>query len=44
MEKAFFTMYAGQAISILSSQAVQFLILWWITVQTGSALLPWPSR
>ncbi|MZP30612.1 MFS transporter [Heliobacterium undosum] len=37
-KKSFFTMYAGQAISIVSSQAVQFSILWWITVQTGSAL------
>jgi len=36
--KAFFTMYIGQAFSILSSSAVQFSIIWWITVQTSSAL------
>lgn len=37
-KKSFFTIYIGQAFSILSSSAVQFSIIWWITVQTGSAL------
>jgi DHA3 family macrolide efflux protein-like MFS transporter len=37
-KKSFFTMYIGQAFSLLSSSAVQFSIIWWITVQTGSAL------
>ncbi|MDF2615170.1 MAG: hypothetical protein K0S71_2956 [Clostridia bacterium] len=37
-KKSFFTMYIGQAFSLLSSSAVQFGIIWWITVQTGSAL------
>lgn len=37
-KKPFFTMYVGQAFSLLSSSAVQFAIIWWITVQTGSAL------
>jgi len=36
--KAFFTIYIGQAFSILSSSAVQFSTIWWITVQTDSAL------
>lgn len=37
-KKSFFTMYIGQAFSLLSSSAVQFSIIWWITVQTGSAI------
>jgi MFS transporter, DHA3 family, macrolide efflux protein len=37
-QRAFFTMYIGQAFSLLSSSAVQFSIIWWITVQTGSAM------
>lgn len=36
--KPFFTIYVGQAFSLLSSSAVQFSIIWWITIQTGSAL------
>ncbi len=34
----FFTLYIGQAFSLLSSNAVQFAIIWWITVETGSAI------
>ena len=30
--------YIGQAFSLLSSSAVQFAIIWWITIETGSAL------
>ena len=37
-QKHFFTIYIGQAFSLLSSSAVQFSIIWWITIQTGSAL------
>jgi MFS transporter, DHA3 family, macrolide efflux protein len=37
-KKSFFTIYAGQAFSLLSSSAVQFSIIWWITMKTGSAL------
>ena len=37
-KKNFFTIYIGQAFSLLSSSAVQFSIIWWITIQTGSAL------
>ncbi|MFN7472016.1 MAG: MFS transporter, partial [Roseiflexaceae bacterium] len=34
----FWRIYIGQALSIISSSAVQFAIIWWITVETGSAL------
>ena len=33
----FWRIYIGQAASIISSSAVQFAIIWWITVETGSA-------
>jgi MFS transporter, DHA3 family, macrolide efflux protein len=33
----FFTLWTGQAISILGSQTVQFALIWWITRTTGSA-------
>ncbi len=36
--KPFFTLYAGQAMSLLTSSAVQFSIIWWITTTTGSAI------
>lgn len=36
--KPFFTIYLGQGFSILSSSAVQFSIIWWITTTTGSAM------
>lgn len=36
--KPFFTIIIGQAFSLLTSSAVQFSILWWITLETGSAL------
>lgn len=36
--RSFFTIYLGQSFSLLSSSAVQFSIIWWITVETGSAL------
>lgn len=37
--KSFFTIYTGQAFSLLSSSAVQFSIIWWITIKTGSAMV-----
>ncbi len=37
-KKPFFTLYIGQAFSLLSSSAVQFAIIWWITNETGSAI------
>ncbi|PKO13346.1 MAG: macrolide efflux MFS transporter Mef(B) [Chloroflexi bacterium HGW-Chloroflexi-10] len=36
--RPFFNLYIGQAFSLLSSSAVQFAIIWWITVETGSAI------
>ncbi len=37
-KKQFATIYAGQAFSILGSAAVQFAIIWWLTIQTESAI------
>jgi DHA3 family macrolide efflux protein-like MFS transporter len=33
----FFTMWSGQAVSLLGSQLVQFALVWWLTQTTGSA-------
>ena len=33
----FFTIWGGQALSILGSQLVQFALIWYLTVETGSA-------
>ena len=33
----FFTIWGGQALSILGSQLVQFALIWHLTIQTGSA-------
>jgi hypothetical protein len=33
----FFTIWGGQAISIVGSQLVQFALIWYLTVETGSA-------
>lgn len=33
----FFTIWGGQALSIFGSQLVQFALIWYLTVQTGSA-------
>ncbi len=33
----FFTIWGGQALSIIGSQLVQFGLIWYLTVQTGSA-------
>ena len=33
----FFTIWGGQALSILGSQLVQFALIWHLTVKTGSA-------
>lgn len=34
----FAIIYAGQAFSIVGSSAVQFAVIWWLTVLTGSAI------
>ena len=33
----FFTIWGGQAVSLLGSQLVQFSLIWWLTETTGSA-------
>ncbi|MDI6694154.1 MAG: MFS transporter [Anaerolineales bacterium] len=33
----FFTIWSGQAMSLLGSQMVQFALVWWLTKATGSA-------
>lgn len=33
----FFTIWGGQAFSILGSELVQFSLIWWLTIETGSA-------
>lgn len=35
----FFTIWSGQAISLLGSQMVQFALIWWLTKTTGSAVV-----
>lgn len=37
-KKQFAIIYAGQAFSLLGSAAVQFAIIWWLTIQTESAV------
>ena len=37
-KKNFFRIYLGQAFSLIGSHAVQFAIIWWITVTTKSAI------
>jgi DHA3 family macrolide efflux protein-like MFS transporter len=37
-KKQFAIIYAGQAFSLLGSAAVQFAVIWWLTVQTESAV------
>ena len=37
-KKQFTTIYVGQAFSLLGSSAVQFAVIWWLTVQTESAV------
>ena len=38
-KKRFFTIYIGQAFSIIGSAAVQFALVWYLTLQTESALV-----
>ena len=35
--RAFFTIWTGQAFSLLGSNLVQFALVWWLTSSTGSA-------
>ncbi|WHX30610.1 MFS transporter [Brevibacillus agri] len=38
-KQTFYTIFAGQAFSLLGSAVVQFSIIWWLTEKTGSALV-----
>lgn len=35
--RSFFTIWTGQAFSLLGSELVQFALVWWLTAATGSA-------
>lgn len=35
----FFTIWSGQAISLIGSALVQFALVWWLTIETGSATI-----
>ncbi|MBN2388305.1 MAG: MFS transporter [Anaerolineales bacterium] len=35
----FFTIWSGQAISLVGSALVQFALIWWLTIETGSATI-----
>jgi DHA3 family macrolide efflux protein-like MFS transporter len=35
--KSFLVLWSGQALSLVGSQAVQFALIWWLTLETGSA-------
>ncbi len=37
-KKQFAVIYAGQAFSLLGSAAVQFAVIWWLTIRTESAV------
>jgi DHA3 family macrolide efflux protein-like MFS transporter len=34
--RTFWTIWSGQAVSLVGSQAAQFALVWWLTVETGS--------
>lgn len=34
---SFFTIWTGQAFSLIGSRVVQFALVWWLTQLTGSA-------
>ncbi|MDX9865586.1 MAG: MFS transporter [Anaerolineaceae bacterium] len=37
--KPFFLIWTGQSVSLLGGQLVQFALIWWLTVKTGSATM-----
>ena len=37
--RPFFVLWSGQALSLVGSQAVQFALIWWLTLETGSATI-----
>jgi DHA3 family macrolide efflux protein-like MFS transporter len=38
-KRDFFTIWGGQAFSLVGSSLVQFALVWWLTVETGSATI-----
>ncbi len=38
-QRRFFTVWSGQAVSLLGSNLVQFALIWWLTKSTGSATI-----
>jgi len=36
--RSYLTFWSGQLVSLLGSSVAQFVIIWWITLETGSAL------
>lgn len=38
-KRSFFTIWTGQAISLVGSQLVQFALIWYLTRETGSAIV-----
>ena len=36
-KRTFFPIWGGQGVSLLGSQVVQFALIWYLTLQTGSA-------
>lgn len=38
-QASFFTIWGGQAFSLLGSQLVQFALIWYLTIETGSATI-----
>lgn len=37
--RPFFLLWSGQAVSLLGSQVAQFALIWWLTLETGSATI-----
>ena len=37
--RKFFTIWTGQAFSLVGSNLVQFALIWWLTIETGSAIV-----
>ncbi len=38
-KKSFFTIFTGQALSLIDSSAVQFSLIWWLSSETESAMM-----
>ena len=38
-KKSFFTIFTGQALSLIGSSAVQFSLIWWLSSETKSAIM-----